>query len=630
MLAVNVSAAPDAPAPHKAANWISNPSFEEGEDNDPVDWVYFLQHEKTTGLADQNAARSGKRGASFQGGGGLSYGRWVTPYRIPLEPGQKYRVSFWYRGKGADVYLDTHAAQVSDTGKLTIDLAKSRKIPVAKPEPAEEWTFVEKEITAPGSPSWAQLCLGGNGRDFCAFDDIHFERPGLTLLEPRWAQVVPAGSEVVLTVSAPELREAAADAVTWKSGDGATIKDSRNNAEDGTWTLTMIPTASSDLQFEAVVAGKTLPLEVPKYFRVFPAGSERLFTFAAITDAHFYRKGENERNEKFAKAVASLNALDPLFVISLGDQMDIHSGFRDEQKKWIAEAVREQLGLLDMPVFTIAGNHEIDRTYEGSGTRWYQEKYLGQPRYWSFEVGDNLFVGIDVSTPGVATREHGASFIDPDQDAWLDKLLAQPRKVPVILAGHISPFGEWTPLSDLDRFLSLLLGRKVGVYLSGHTHYTMDHAVANGQTASPWPKPVKLESPAQTAASLADPQQTVLLTTTSVCAFAMGDTKMNGYRYVLMKDGQVAWQDVLPLSLSVQRTEPQPGNVKFTVTNGSEKAVTGLPLTVTLPGKKFTATVDGAPVDLVRQSAGPAGEILLVQVDVPLNSTREVLITSAP
>lgn len=613
-----------------STNWISNPSFEEGEDNDPVDWVYFLQHEKSTGLADRNAARSGNRGASFQGGGGLSYGRWITPYRIPLEPGAKYRVSFWYRGSGAEVYLDTQAAEFSDTGKLTIDLAKTRKIPVAKPDPAEEWTFVEKEITAPGYPAWAQLCLAGNGRDACAFDDIHLERPGLSLVEPRWSQVVPEGAEVILKVSAPELRNAAAGSVEWKSGGGAMLKEATRNAEDETWTLKLTAASSGDLELEAIVGGKVLQLGVANYFRVFPAGNERMFTFAAITDAHFYRKGENERNEKFSEAVASLNALDPLFVISLGDQMDIHSGFRDEQKKWICEAVREQLGLLDMPVFTLAGNHEIDRTYEGSGTRWYFEKYLGQPRYWSFEVGDNLFAGIDVSTPGVATREHGASFLDPGQDEWLEKLLSEPRRVPVILVGHISPFGEWTARPDLDRFLSLLLGGNVGVYLCGHTHYTIDVAVANGQTTPPWPKPVKLASNEQAAAALADPKQTAILTTTSVCAFTMGDTKMNGYRYLLMVDGQIAWQDVLPLSLSITSESVSPDSVKFIVTNGAEKPVAGLPLRSVLPNGKPSATLEGKEIPFEANLLGNGTQDVWVRVDCPINSTAEIILTSKP
>ena len=601
-----------------AANWISNPSFEEGEDNDPVDWVYFLQHEKSTGLADKSASRTGNRGISFQGGGGLSYGRWMTPYRIPLEPGAKYRVSFWYRGKGGDVYLDTHAAELSESGKLTIDLAKARKIPVAKPEPAADWTFVEKEIAAPGYPSWAQLCLAGNGRDACAFDDVHVERPGLSLLEPRWPQVVPEGAEIILKLSAPELRNASADAVTWRSGPGAAIKEATRNAEDGTWTVNLTASSGGDLELETATSGKPLRLVVPDFFRVFPAGGERLFTFAAITDAHFYRKGENERNEKFAAVVSTLNALDPLFVLSLGDQMDIHNGLRDEQKKWICEAVKEQLALLAMPVFSLAGNHEVDRTYEGSGTRWYHEKYLGRPRYWSFRVGDNLFAGVDVSTPGVATREHGASFLDPEQDVWLEALLSQPNKEPVILAGHISPFNEWTNLPDRDRFLSLLLGKKVGVYLCGHTHYTDDAAVASGQTAPPWPKLEKLETPDKAALALQDPNKTVILTTTTVCAFPLGDKKTNGYRYLLVKDGKIVWQDVLPLTLSVGRTEPSPGAVKFSITNGAEKPLSGLPVLASLPSAgKVAATINGASAPCTLQKAGSSGQIALVQVDVP-------------
>ena len=632
VLAVNVSAAPDAPAPHQAANWISNPSFEEGEDNDPVDWAYFLQHEKTTGLSDKAAARSGERGASFQGGGGLSYGRWITPYSIPLEPGAKYRVSFWYRGKGGEVYLAGRPAQLSSSGNLTVNLNKKFKISVAKPANATDWTYVEKEISAPGYPAWAQLCLSGNGRDACAFDDIYFERAGLTLLEPRVPQIVPEGTEITLKLNAPELRNAPADSVTWKTGPGATLKSAAKNDADGTWTLKVAADAGGDLQLEASAptAGKPLKLAIPKFLRVYPAGAEKLFSFAAITDAHFYQLGENERNAKFAHAVSSLNALNPLFVIALGDQMEIHNGLRDEENKWICEAVKEQLGLLSVPVLTLAGNHEIDRTYEGVGTRWYHEKYLGQPRYWSFRVGKTLFAGVDVSTPGVSTREHGASFLDPAQDAWLERELAGPHEVPPVVAAHISPFNEWTDLPDRNRFLSLILGNKVGVLLTGHRHYTLDVSVANGVTAPPWPEPVTLNSPAEAAASIADPGRSTFLTTTSVCAFALGDKKMLGYRYLLMKNGKVAWQDVLPLSLAVERAEPAAGTVKFTVKNGAEKPITGLPLLAKLPAGKITATVDGQPATAETQPLGTAGQTACVQVDVPLNATREIVLSSAP
>lgn len=616
-------------APPRAANWISNPSFEEGEDNDPVDWAYFLQHEKTTGLADKSAAHTGKRGVSVQGAGGLSFGRWITPYRIPLEPKAKYRVSFWYRGKGADVYLEGHAAELSESGKLTVDLTKKVKIPVAKPAPAAEWTYVEKEIVAPGFPAWVQLCLTGSGRDACAFDDIAIERPGLTLVEPRVPQIVPEGAEITLKLSAPELRNAAENAVTWKVGAGATFKEARKNADDGTWTIKLAVTSDGNLELEAAVAGaQPLKLAVPKFLRVFPAGAEKLFTFAAITDAHFYAPGANERNDKFTRVAGTLNALDPLFVISLGDQMEIHNGLRDEENKLICEAVRQQLGTLSMPVFTMAGNHDIDRTYEGTGTRWYHEKYLGQPRYWSFRVGKNLFAGMDVTSPGMATREHGASFVDPEQDAWLEALLNEPREAPVTLAGHISPFNDWGSSPDRDRFLSLLLGKKAGVYLCGHTHYTDDATVPNGQTAPPWPKPEKLDTPEKATAALQDPNKTTFLTTTTVCSFPLGDKKAYGYRYLLVNDGKIVWQDVLPPSLSVERSEPSPGTVKFKVTNGADKPVAGLPVVVSMPaGKSASVTIDGAPA---QPAPSASGQHVMVQVDVPINSTREIIFSTKP
>ncbi len=625
------SPVPDSPAPHQGANWISNPSFEEGDENDPVDWAYFLQHEKTTGLSDKSSARSGARGASIQGAGGLSYGRWITPYKIALEPGAKYRVSFWYRGKGGEVYLAGHAAQLTPSGNLTLNLSKKLKIPVAKPPAATDWTFVEKEISAPGYPAWAQLCLSGSGRDGCAFDDIFFERAGLTLLEPRIPQIVPEGAEIALKVNAPELRQAAASTVTWKAGPSATIKSAQKNESDGTWTVTIAATASGDLNLEAAAAGtKPLKLAAPKFLRVFPAGTDKLFAFAAITDAHFYQPGENERNEKFARVAATLNALDPLFVLSLGDQMEIHNGLRDEENKWICEAVKQQLGTLSAPVFTVAGNHEIDRTYEGAGTRWYHEKFLGQPRFWSFRVGKNLFAGVDVTTPSIATREHGASFLDPQQDAWLEALLSEPREGPVILTGHISPFNDWTALPDRDRFLSLLLGKKTDLYLCGHTHYTDNAAVPNGQTAPPWPKPEKLDSPAKVSAALQDPNKTAILTTTTACSFPLGDEKTSGFRYLLVKDGKIAWQDVLPITLSVERAEPSPNTVKFTVKNGADKPIAGLPLLARLPAGKVAATVDGQAAATESQALGPAGQLALLQLDIPVNTSREVVLTSAP
>ncbi len=611
-----------------AANWISNPSFEEGEDNDPVDWAFFRQHEKIKGTSDASSARSGIRGVAIKGESGLSFGRWITAYRIPLEPGTKYRVSFWYRGSGAEVYLVAQAAQMASSGDITFDLNDTIDIPVAKPAPAANWTFVDVEITSPDYAASAQLCLSGSGGESCAFDDVSLERLGLTLLSPRVPQVVPAGTDVVLKVNAPDFRAAEEGSVTWTTGPGTVLKGVAKNNADGTWDLTVTAQTDADLSVEASGGATPLKLTIPKFFRVFTPGADKLFAFAAITDAHFYRPGTNERNTIFARVASTLNALDPLFVISLGDQMENHNGQRDEEKKWICEAVKEQLGRLALPVFNLAGNHEVDRNYEGVGTRWYHEKYRGQPRNWSFRVGKTLFAGIDVTTPGVATREHGAGFLDPEQDAWFESLLSAPREAPPIIAAHISPFNEWTSRPDRDRFLSLLLGKKAGILLTGHTHYTDDLAVTNGQTAPPWPATEALTTPAQVQAALNSPGKTTILTTTTVSSFMLGTQKTQGFRYLLVKDGKIAWQAVLPSSLEVTRTEPSPGTVTFNIKAGADMGVIGLPLRAKFQGPEtVSAQVGGNTVPCTTERLADGATLAFAQADVAAGATVSATFT---
>ena len=614
--------------PPEAANWISNPSFETGSADSPVDWVYFNEHETTAGKWGPEHARTGKSGVAFAGLGGMSFGRWMTPYRIPLEPGAKYRVSFWYRGGGAHVYVIGQSASLSPAGVLTMDMTKRFKTTIAKPAEAKDWTQVTGEFTAPDYASWAQLCLSGSERRTCSFDDIALYRTGLVLVAPGAPLVVPSGRKTSVTVYSEELRDAAADTVKWNvTSPVAKLVSVQKNPGDSTWSLELEANGSAvgDLKIEALrPGGKPLCLSLRHFIRVYPEASGKMFSFAAVTDTHFYRPGTNERNEKFAKAVAALNSFDPLFVISLGDQMEIHSGIRDEETKLICEAVREQIGLLNGPVFTIPGNHEIDRIYEGVGSRWYYEKYLQLARHWKFLVGGVLFAGIDVSTPGVSVREHGASFLDEEQAVWLEGLIAAHNGGPAVVAAHISPFNEFADTPDRNRLLALLLGSKIRLYLCGHTHYTEDQIVLNGKATPPWPKPETIKDPAAVTAALQDPGKTGILTTTTACAFSLGAEKTAGYRYLLVKDGQIAWQDVLPLSLAIKRQNPSPDTVKLTVTNGAEKAVAGLPVRAVLPAGKAAATLAGKEIPCEVVPLGNGSQDVWVRVDCPLNSTQEI------
>lgn len=610
-------------------NWISNPSFEEGEDGDPVDWCFFREHEDAAGRCGQGLGREGSGGALIEGRGGLAFGRWITPYRIPLHPATQYRISFWYRGHGGQVAIVGHRIEMDDDGRLVTDLMNPFQRVIAEPQPAASWRFVEATFTTPGKPVWGQLCLSVKGRNECAFDDVVLERPGLNLLSPTIPQLCPAGTRMHIRLRAPELASLEEAAVTWEIGKGLTLLAARKDDASASWILEIAVDRSCDLEIRArPVNGAALTIARPSFFQTLPPRGHTLFTFAAVTDAHFYRPGANERNDLFGGVATTLNALDPAFVLSLGDQMEAHNGRRDEDKKLICHAVTEQFGRLTMPVFAVAGNHEIDRTYEGTGTRWYHEKYLGFPRFWSFEIGDVTFAGVDVSSPGIVSREHGASFLDPHQDHWLETVLSRKERSLTIVAGHISPFGEWADRPDRDRFLSLLLGNHVDVYLCGHTHFTNDVAVSRGQHTPPWPRPVEFGPAGTMPADNFLDHKTLLLTTTTTCAFPLGEKKTRGYRYLLVRRNRLVWQDVLPPSLHVTRSTTQAGRHEFLIHNGEEKAIPGLPLVARVPAPAHV-TIDGKPAIFQTEEAGDGSVQIVTFVDVPLRASIRVTIDRA-
>ena len=611
----------------EAANWIANSSFEVGGQDCPVDWVFLNQHEATTGSWGASDARVGRQGVGLRTHTGMAYGRWITPYAIPFGPATKGRVSFWYRGTGAQVYLAGQASSLAPDGRYEADVSKNFK-QVLGPTPAtSEWTYVEAEFTTPGYASWAQLTLGVLGKGDCSYDDVKLTRAGLLLVEPNTAWLAGVGETNRLVVYAEELRNADPSGVVWQVDSSAyRLLRATPDPAKKTWVLDVVATRPgvADLIIQATPrGGAPLTLALPRVARVYEA-TGGTFAFVAMTDLHFYRPGANERNDKFGKLAGSVNALDPLFVLSLGDQLEIHSGLRDEEKKLRVMAAREQLARVQAPVFLLAGNHEIDKTYEGAASQWYHEKLLGAAPYYAFQMDGTLFAGFDVSSPGLCQREHGASFQRAGQAEWLARQLGSYTGRLPIVAAHITPFTEFVSGPDRDLLLTLLYTNRVRVYLSGHLHYTQDrwlrNPVADGKAGPPWQTPQLLTN----STVLADPGNTVFLTTTTGSAFMLGDVKMNGYRYVLVRDQEIVWQDVLPLSLSIARDNPSPNRVVYSISNGVEKAVSGLPLRAELPAGKVTATINKTPVTPLVTVRPDGRQVVWVQADIPTQASVQV------
>ncbi|MBU0678984.1 MAG: metallophosphoesterase [Verrucomicrobia bacterium] len=619
----------------EAANWIANSSFEVGSGDCPVDWKFFNQHEVITGTWDGSSAHSGAQGVAVHGDGGLAYGRWLTPYRIPFEPGERCRVSFWYRGAGAQVYLQGRASSLNVSGIYSNNLTKYYKTMLGPTPATSDWTYVETEFAAPDYPSWAQLCLGGSGRDTCEFDDIMLARTGLVLIDPTSPLLTAPGATNHFTFYAEELRDHATNTVIWQvESDHFALQSVSLDATQKLWTLEVIATNTgvADIIFLAATNGSpSVSLSLPRAARVH-AGTGGAFAFTVMTDLHFYRPGSNERNDKFGKLADSLNALDPLFAISLGDQLEIHSGYRDEEKKYEVAAVQEQLARVEVPLFKVAGNHEVDKSYEGSGTQWYFEKLMQVTPYFSLEVDGTLIAGVDDSAPGNCAREHGGAFLRDGQAAWVSDLLGSYTGRMPILCAHISPYTEFANSADRDQLMTIIFTNRVRAFLAGHLHYTKDewvrNPVADGGLGPPWPTPTLLTNSAAGTLKLADASNTVFLTTTTGSAFLLGGSPFNGYRYLLVRDQAIVWQDVLPISLSVTRTTPADNIVTYYLTNGVDKAITGLPLRADLPDGTVTATLDAAPLAVDVTTNSMARLIVWVQPDIPTGTTATVSIRS--
>ena len=108
------------------------------------------------------------------------------------------------------------------------------------------------------------------------------------------------------------------------------------------------------------------------------------FTFAIISDLN-----GGERDGVYSAAVEQLNALDPTFVLSVGDLID--GGTEDTlqlAKEW--NSFENRTSKLKMPFFHLGGNHDL--TNPTMRSIWKQR--FG-PRYYHFLYDNVLFLMID-------------------------------------------------------------------------------------------------------------------------------------------------------------------------------------------------------------------------------------------
>jgi hypothetical protein len=178
------------------------------------------------------------------------------------------------------------------------------------------------------------------------------------------------------------------------------------------------------------------------------------FQFAVVTD-----RAGGPRAGVFERAVESINALQPEFVLSVGDLIQGSSDADALTKQW-AE-FDSFVARLEVPFFYTPGNHDVGT--KAAGQRWVEK--FGR-RYFHFSYKGVLFVVLD--TEETIEKSTG---IGPEQLAWLRQTLADNRDArwtvvcmhkPLWTTGDLARSG-WADAEDA------LAGRSYTVF-AGHKH----------------------------------------------------------------------------------------------------------------------------------------------------------------
>lgn len=206
------------------------------------------------------------------------------------------------------------------------------------------------------------------------------------------------------------------------------------------------------------------------------------FTFIHISDSHFPCYGQLNTTDICLNKIEEIKDLDVDFAIFTGDLIEGGPAwlFVDPvTKKPLAAEIQLKLGLwaldlLDMPVYIIAGNHDLDySTILPDNSRIIWEKYLGENNIISFEFLDWLYVGYSATKEGISSSEYNT----------VKEVLgsAHQNNIPSILFYHSNFMNQASNLRKLYSIEVMLYGHEhhEELYLKGYTLYHCVDAMFN-------------------------------------------------------------------------------------------------------------------------------------------------------
>jgi hypothetical protein len=165
------------------------------------------------------------------------------------------------------------------------------------------------------------------------------------------------------------------------------------------------------------------------------------------------------------EAVSEINLLKPAFVIHIGDFVP---GYIRDTGQWEKdiERVKAILGRLEMPLFPLAGNHDVITGTGNPDDRRGEElykRYFG-PLYYSFDCRDAHFVCLYTDEALRSTPQFSKEQLD-----WLQQDLACTAARQVFVFVH-KPVWEY-PEGGWDAVHALLRRYPVRAVIAGHLHH---------------------------------------------------------------------------------------------------------------------------------------------------------------
>ncbi len=250
---------------------------------------------------------------------------------------------------------------------------------------------------------------------------------------------------------------------------------------------------SSSIKILIVTLFLILPLQI---FSQSNSDDEIVFVF--MTDIHI----QPERNaiEGFKKAIDKVNEMNPDFVLTGGDLiMDaLATGY--DRADSLYNIYKENVKLINAPVYNTIGNHEVFGWYEKSGVdrnhpEFGKSMYLKRigKTYYSFTFKNiKIFVLDSIEETPEKGRYYG--FINKEQIEWLkDELSKTDTSMILIVSSHIPLLTSFSQVrngamaanerglvvENSKQVLDLFKGHNLRLVLQGHLHFFEDINIQN-------------------------------------------------------------------------------------------------------------------------------------------------------